>query len=99
VVKSLVDLGIPELTDEQFEEVTQVAEDAARKLILSKISQKQVDKLNITVEAEGTKPVNFTVEIDLVLLSQSKGVNEKALVDEAVAEAFKAIEAYLRKLT
>lgn len=98
-MKSLVDLGIPELTDEQFEEVTQVAEDAARKLILSKISQKQVDKLNITVEAEGTKPVNFTVEIDLVLLSQSKGVNEKALVDEAVAEAFKAIEAYLRKLT
>jgi len=95
----VVDLGIPELTDEQFEEVTQVAENAARNHIFSKISQKLVDKLNISVEAEGTKPVNFTVEIDLSLVPETKGANEKAVADEAVAEAFKAIEAYLRKLT
>ncbi len=99
MVKSLVDLGIPELTDEQFEEVTQAAENAARNYIFSKISQKLVENLNISVEAEGTKPVNFTVEIDLALLPKAEGVNEKALADEAVAEAFKTIEAYLRKLT
>jgi hypothetical protein len=93
-----VDLGIPELTDEQFEEVTQVAEDAARKHIFSKVNQKLVDRLNISVEAEGTKPVNFTVEVDLALLSKVEIVGEKALVAGAVAEAFQAIEAYLRKL-
>jgi hypothetical protein len=93
-----VDLGIPELTDEQFEEVTQVAEDAARKHIFSKVNQKLVDRLNISVEAEGTKPVNFTVEVDLALLSKVGIVDEKALAAEAVAEAFQAIEAYLRKL-
>ncbi len=93
-----MDLGIPELTDEQFEEVTQVAEDAARKQIFSKVNQKLVDRLNICVEAEGTRPVSFTVEVDLALLPKVESVDEKALAAEAVAEAFQAIEAYLRKL-
>ncbi len=94
-----MDLGIPELTDEQFEEVSQAAESAAREFIFSKIKQKLVDKLNLSVEAEGTKPVNFTVEVDLALAPEAKGMDEKALADEAVKEAFKAIESYLSKLT
>jgi hypothetical protein len=93
-----VDLDIRELTDEQFEEVTDAAESAARKHVFSKITQKLVDRLDISIEAEGTKPVNFTVEVDLELLPEAKSVADKALVADAVAEAFKAIEAYLRKL-
>ena len=93
-----MDFGIPELTDEQFEEVTQVAEDAARKHIFSKVKTKLVDRLNISVEAEGTKPVNFTVEVDLALMPELNDVDVKALAAEAVTEAFKAIETYLRKL-
>ena len=61
----MVDLGLPELTDEQIEEACTAAENAARKHIFSKLTQKQVDALNISVEAEGNKPVNFTVEVDL----------------------------------
>jgi hypothetical protein len=94
-----VDLGIPELTDEQIEAAGQAAENAARKHVFSKISQKQVETLNISVEAEGTKPISFTVEVDLVLLPEVEDVNEKALVEEAVKKAFDAIESYLRKLT
>ncbi len=94
-----MDLGIPELTDEQIEAAGQAAENAARTHVFSKVNQKQVEDLNISVEAEGAKPVSFTVEVDLVLLPEAKGVSEKALVDEAVQEAFKAIENYLRKLT
>jgi len=94
-----VDLGIPELTDEQIEAVSQAAENAARKHVFSKISQKLVEKLDIIVEAEGAKPVSFTVEVDLALLPEAKGLSEKALADEAVKEAFAAIEKYLRKLT
>jgi len=58
-----------------------------------------VDNLDICVEAEGAKPVNLSVEVDLVLSAEAKGIKHKTLVDEAVAEAFKAIEIYLRKLT
>jgi prefoldin beta subunit len=95
----LVELGIPELTNEQIEAVSEAAEDAARKHIFSKVKQKQVETLNISVDAEGAKPVNVTVEVDLALLPQAKGVDEKALAKEAVQAAFEAIEKYLRKLT
>ncbi|MCW4017463.1 MAG: DUF3194 domain-containing protein [Candidatus Bathyarchaeota archaeon] len=94
-----MDLGIPELTDEQIEAVSGLAENAARKQIFSQVKQKQVETLTITVEAEGSKPVSFTVEVYLTLYPEVKGVKEKALVDEAVKAAFEAIEKYLRKLT
>jgi hypothetical protein len=99
VVRSLVDLGIPELTDEQVEVVSEAAENAARKYIFSKVTQKLVNTLDISVEAEGIKPVNFAVEINLVLAPEAKDVGEKALADEALKKAFEAIESSLRKLT
>lgn len=94
-----MDFGLPELTEEQFEEVCAAAEAAARKYIFSKVSVKQVDNLDICVEAEGTRPINLTVEVDLALSPKAEGIKQKALVDGAVAEAFRAIENYLRKLT
>jgi post-segregation antitoxin (ccd killing protein) len=50
------------------------------------------------VEVEGTKPVNITVEIDLVLSPRMRGLDAEALVNEAVKEAHRASENYLRKL-
>jgi len=94
-----VDLGLPELTSEQIEEVCTTAENAARKFIFSKINPKQVDKLNVIVEAEGEKPLNFTVEVELQIASEAQGVDQKELADEAVKQAFAAIETSLRKLT
>ncbi len=57
-----------------------------------------VDKLDISVEAVGSKPVNVTVEVDLVLAPQAQGVDAEALVKEATSEAHKASENYLRKI-
>ncbi len=92
------ELGFPELTTEQIELLCQTAEDAARKYVLSKVSSKDVDQLDISVEADGTKPVNVTVEINLLLASQTKNVDADALVKEAVKEAHKAAENFLRQL-
>jgi len=94
----VVKIGIPELTNKQFEEVCEEAEKAARKQVRTQISSKFLEKLNISVEAEGTKPINITVEVDLVLSKQAENVNQKKLADEAVRKAFEAIENYLRKL-
>ncbi len=94
----MVELGIPELTTEQFEEACTVAENAARKLVLSRVAQKVLEKLDISVEAEGLKPINFTVEVELELAKEVKDVNQQELADEAVKKAFEAIENYLRKL-
>ena len=93
------ELGIPELTTEQIETLCSAAESAAREHVLSKAPSKMVEKLNISVEANGTKPVNLAVEIDLTLSQQMKDFDAKALASEAVKEALKAGENYLRKLT
>ncbi len=94
----MVELGIPELTTEQIEGLCQTAENAARKYILSQVPSKLVERLDISVEAEGAKPVNLAVEIDLVLSLKAKNVNADALVKEAVDQAHKVSENYLRNL-
>ena len=93
-----VELGIPELTTEQIEILCSTAENAARKYVLSKVHFKMVDRLDISVEAAGSKPVNVTVEIDLDLAPAAKDINAKMLVKEAINEAHKASENYLRKI-
>ncbi len=55
-------------------------------------------RLDISVEAAGSKPVNVTVEVDLVLTLEAKGIDAEALVKEATNEAHKASENYLRKI-
>lgn len=92
------DLGIPELTNEQTETLCTVAEEAARKHVLSKVTSKNVETLNVCAEVEGTKPVKLTVDVDIELAPSAKGVNGEKLVDEAVAAAFRTAEKYLREL-
>lgn len=94
----MVELGLPELTTEQIEALCSTAENAARKYILSKVTSKMVEKIDICVEAEGTKPVDLTVEINLLLTANAKDVDADKLVKEAVAEAHKASENFLRKI-
>ena len=92
------ELGFPDLTTEQIEVLCSIAENAARNFVLSKMSAKMVEKLNISVEVEGTKPVNVTVEIELELSPKMKEFDVEKLVKDAVKEAHKASENYLRKL-
>ena len=92
------ELGIPDLTTEQTETLCSTVENAARRHVLSKVPSKMVEKLNISVEADGTKPVNLTVEIDLALSPKTKNFDVDTLVKEAVKEALRASENYLRKL-
>jgi hypothetical protein len=92
------DLGISELTDEQMEELCAAAEEAARKYVLSKLPSKAIKMLNVSAEAEGTKPLTLSVEVDITLTKLMKDYNAQDLVDEAVKEAFRAAEKYLREL-
>jgi len=92
------DLGIPELTSEQVEELCAVAEDAAREYVLSKVPSKRIETLNISIEAEGTKPLNLTVDVDIALSPLMKDFDTQRLAHEAIKEAFVSAEKYLREL-
>jgi hypothetical protein len=94
----MVDLGFPELTTEQTELLSQTAEEAAKKFILGKVNKKDLDTLDIAVEVAGTKPVDVTVEIELLLAKSAKGIDAEAIVKAAVTEAQAASEKFLRQL-
>jgi len=93
-----VEIGIPELKSEQVEELCSIVEKAAREYVLSKLSSKRIEALNISVETEGAKPVRLTVDVDVSLLPLMKKFNVQKLVDEAIKEAFTSAENYLREL-
>ena len=97
-MKCVEELGFPDLTTEQTETLCSTAEDATRKYILSKVTFKMVEKLDISVEVEGTKPVNVTVEVDLALSQKIKDFDADSLANTAVKKALEASEIYLRKL-
>jgi hypothetical protein len=92
------EIGLPELTSEQIEELCLTAENAAREYVLSKVPAKQIETLNISVEAEATKPLTLTVEVDILLSPLMKNFDARKLSDEAMREAFASAEKYLREL-
>ena len=92
------DIGLPDLTPEQVEELCSKAEEAAREYVLSKVPPKRVETLNISVETEGGKPLTLTVDVEIVLSPLMQDYDVQRLADEAVKEAFKSAEKYLREL-
>jgi hypothetical protein len=92
------DLSIPDLAQQQIEKLYTVAEAAARKHVLSKVPRVKIKKLNISVEAEGTRPMNLEIDADVDLSHIMKNFDVQQLVDEAVKEGFKSAERYLREL-
>lgn len=92
------EIGIPELTEEQVETLCEIAEEAARKHILSKIPLRRISALDVTVDIEGKKPVTVNVEVNLELSPLMKDCDVETLVKEATSNALCAVENYLREL-
>lgn len=93
------DLAIPKLTSEQIEALCTVAEEAARKYVLSKVSSKKIETLNVCAQAEGTKPATLTIDVDILLSPLMKDFDVQRLVDQAMEEAFESAKKYLKGLT
>ncbi len=93
------EIGLPELTSGQVEELCEIAEKAARKHILSKVPSNRISTLDITIDTEGIKPVTVNVDVGVTLSPLMKNCDVKRLANEATEEAFASIERYLRALT
>ena len=94
----MAETGIPELTLEQVEELCERAEEAARDYVLSKVSIGRIAVLDVSVGAEGTKPVTIEVDIKVVLSPIMEDFDVETLTKEATKRAFTIIEEYLREL-
>ena len=91
--------GLPELTEEQVEKLCEVAEEAARKHILSKIPIRKISDFDITVEVESLKPLNVIVDVNLELSPLMRNYDAEKLAEEAVEKAFNAVDNYLRDIS
>lgn len=94
-----MDLGIPDLTSEQVEKLCMIAEEAARRYVLGKVSKKNIEKLDICTEAVGTKPLRLEINVDMDASCTIENSNAQRLVNEAVKEGFRSAEKYLRELS
>jgi len=88
-------MELPTLSKQQVETICAVAEEAARKYILSKVPMQKIHDFDITVETEGLKPVTVSVDVKLRLSPFLKNHDTDKLVKEAVKKAFEAIDDHL----
>ena len=83
-------------TTEEIEQICVAAQEAARLHLLSKVSLKRLSDLDVTVEAEGDKPLVLYIDVAVELASGNEDV--EPLVDEATESAFSAAEAKAKEL-
>ncbi len=96
-MKLLGEMRTTSLPDEQIERIGEIAEEAARKSIMSRVPKRGISNLSISVELEETETVNVEVDVEIELSPLLKGINAKTLADESVTAAFEAVEEYLRE--
>jgi hypothetical protein len=84
------------LTAEEVEQICTSAEEAVRKSLLSRVPLKHVSEIDVTVDAEGDKPLVLNVDVAIELADDRHDV--QALVDEATGLAFSAAEAKVKEL-
>lgn len=61
----LEEMDMHELTLEQVEELCSIAEKRAREYVLSRIPSREISALNISVDAEGLKPISVDIDVDI----------------------------------
>ena len=93
------EIGTTEITLEQVEELCEIAEETAREYVLSIVPSRRISTLNVTVDADGTKPLTVNVDVEVVLSPLMKNFDLNKLVKEATEKAFASIEKYLRRLS
>ncbi len=92
------EIGIPELTPEQLEELCEIAEKTARGYVMSQVSSRNISELNITVDTEGAKPVTVDIDVELTLSPLLKNYDAEKLAKEATRKAFESVKQYLSGL-
>lgn len=90
---------IPELSYEQMERLCEVAEDTARKHVLSMVPLQKISDIVITIDIKGLKPITVDVDLEVDLSPLMKDYDVQKLVTETVDKVFLAIEERLKEFT
>jgi DNA-binding protein YbaB len=84
-------------TDDEVEQICVAAEEAAKKQILSTVPLKRISDFDVTVEANGDKPLVLNVDIAIDVTIGDEDLEQ--LVKDATNAAFNAAEMKVRELS
>jgi len=84
-------------TEDEVEQICVAAEEAAKKQILSTVPLKRISDFDVTVEANGGKPLVLNVDIAIDIIIGDEDLER--LVKDATNAAFKAAEMKVRELS
>jgi len=87
------------LSYEQLERLCELAEEAARRYVTSRIPDRGISDLSISVNSVDSETLNLEIDVEITLSPLFRKVDVKRLVKEAVNAAFKAAEEYLREIS
>ncbi len=80
-----------------MERICEVAEEAVRGYIASRVPSRGISNLTITVDLKGTQTLTVDVDVEVTLSPLLRSLNVEELVNKAVKAAFEAVERYLRE--
>ena len=90
---------LPPLSDEELENICNIAEEAARKYVMYRVPKEMITDLTISVDVEKKSEVlNVDVDVEVRLSPLYGKVNVKEIAEGSVNAAFEAVEKYLSKL-
>lgn len=83
---------------EVLEKICGIAEEAARKYIMSKVPKEYVSDFSISVDLESSDSLNIDIEVELTLSPLCRNMNADKIAKESIDAAFNAIEKYLKEI-
>jgi len=98
-VNSLKEVRRKSLSYEELERLCEIAEEAARRYVTSRIPDRGISDLSISVNSTDSETLNLEIDVEITLSPLFRKVNVEKLAEEAVDAAFKAAEDYLREIS
>ncbi len=90
--------SLSSLTYDELERICDIAEEAARKYIASKIPKEGISDLTISVSLESSESLDVNVDVEVRLSPLYGNVNVKELVKGSVKAAFESVEKHLSSI-
>lgn len=98
-MNSLKEVRRTSLSYEQLERLCEIAEEAARRYVTSRIPNRGISDLSITVNSMDSEALSLEIDVEITLSPVFREVDVEKLAKEAVDVAFKAAEDYLREIS
>jgi len=95
--KGVINIGLPELSEEQLIEVGELAQETIIKHVFDVLNRSDVKDIEVTMRINRDETLDLGIEVYLEVPVFVK-VDVEGLIDEALERAYEAVERRLREI-